>query len=181
VATPVSTTISGHFASLALDYFLDSDEDGMPNRWERLHGLDENDASDAAFDPDGDGLTNAEEFIVGSVPSNGDSDGDGLIDGFEVFALGTDPDRIDTDGDGLSDDSEAYEHHTDPRDPDTDGDGQEDGHEINVLHTDPLVPDDFTPPPTPVPATPAWGAGVLIASVLVSGFASARRRRRGGI
>ena len=38
-----------------------------------------------ANDPDGDGLTNAQERAIGSLPDNPDTDGDGLNDGAEVF------------------------------------------------------------------------------------------------
>jgi hypothetical protein len=42
---------------------LDSDRDGMPDAWERAHGLNPNNAADAAADRDGDGYTNLEEYI----------------------------------------------------------------------------------------------------------------------
>jgi hypothetical protein len=42
---------------------VDSDGDGMPDAWEKAHGLDPRDASDAAKDRDGDGYTNIEEYI----------------------------------------------------------------------------------------------------------------------
>jgi pectate lyase len=45
----------------------DSDHDGMPDAWEKEHGLDANDASDGAKDRDGDGYTNLEEYINGLV------------------------------------------------------------------------------------------------------------------
>ncbi|GEM_PF-989906 len=41
----------------------DSDQDGMPDRWETDHGLDPGDPSDGAKDRDGDGYTNVEEFL----------------------------------------------------------------------------------------------------------------------
>ena len=41
----------------------DSDRDGMPDAWEKAHGLNPRDASDAARDRDGDGYTNIEEYI----------------------------------------------------------------------------------------------------------------------
>ena len=41
----------------------DSDNDGMPDDWERAHGLNPNDASDNTQDRDGDGYTNIEEWI----------------------------------------------------------------------------------------------------------------------
>jgi YD repeat-containing protein len=46
--------------------------------------------SDPNADPDGDGLTNAQEIALGTDPLNPDTDGDGSPDGLEV-ALGSDP------------------------------------------------------------------------------------------
>jgi pectate lyase len=48
--------------------YKDSDGDGMPDAWEREHGLNANDPTDAAGDLDGDGYTNIEEFINGTDP-----------------------------------------------------------------------------------------------------------------
>lgn len=42
---------------------MDSDGDGMPNRWERAQGLDPNDPSDKNLDLDGDGYTEIEEYL----------------------------------------------------------------------------------------------------------------------
>ncbi len=47
---------------------LDSDGDGMPDEWERRHGLNPNDPGDAAQDTDGDGYTNLEEYLNGTDP-----------------------------------------------------------------------------------------------------------------
>lgn len=41
----------------------DADLDGMPDPWERMHGLDPNDASDARANPDGDLYSNVEEYL----------------------------------------------------------------------------------------------------------------------
>jgi pectate lyase len=43
--------------------YKDSDADGMPDDWERKHGLNPRDSSDANGDLDGDGYTNIEAFI----------------------------------------------------------------------------------------------------------------------
>jgi hypothetical protein len=41
----------------------DTDHDGMPDDWEKSHGLNPNDPSDANADHDGDGYTNLEEYL----------------------------------------------------------------------------------------------------------------------
>jgi hypothetical protein len=47
----------------------DRDRDGMPDAWERSHGLDQSSAADAASDGDRDGYTAIEEFLNGTDPS----------------------------------------------------------------------------------------------------------------
>ncbi len=79
----------------------------------------------SADDPDGDGLTNLEEFQKGTNPVNSDTDGDGMPDGWEA-RYGLDPlDESDAakdlDQDGISNLSE-YELDLDPTIPDTDAD-----------------------------------------------------------
>ncbi|MBN2112458.1 hypothetical protein JW707_05160 [Candidatus Woesearchaeota archaeon] len=69
---------------------LDSDGDGMPDEWEMLYGFDPNNPDDALADPDGDGLSNADEFRAGTNPSIKDTDGDKWGDGQET-RFGTDP------------------------------------------------------------------------------------------
>jgi pectate lyase len=48
---------------------VDSDNDGMPDEWERRRGLDPHEAADAALDKDGDGYTNVEEYLNGTDPA----------------------------------------------------------------------------------------------------------------
>ena len=45
--------------------YKDSDLDGMPDEWERQHGLNPNDPTDANGDMTGDGYTNIEKYING--------------------------------------------------------------------------------------------------------------------
>ncbi|GAA4749809.1 hypothetical protein GCM10023350_38680 [Nocardioides endophyticus] len=102
----------------------------------------------SAADPDGDGLTNAQETQYGTDPGNADTDGDGYGDGYEVVN-GSDPldsaspgagaPGTDTDGDGVSD-ADELRGGTNPVNPDTDGDLLSDGGE-GIRGTNPLVAD----------------------------------------
>jgi hypothetical protein len=47
----------------------DQDNDGMFTTWERLFGLDPANGADGALDPDGDGLTSAQEFATAGHPT----------------------------------------------------------------------------------------------------------------
>lgn len=47
----------------------DVDGDGMPDKWERLHGLNPNDSADGSADKDRDGYTNIEEYLNGTNPN----------------------------------------------------------------------------------------------------------------
>ncbi len=84
---------------------LDSDSDGIPDCGETNYGLDAADPADAAQDIDGDGLSNLEEFALGTEYGNADSDADGMPDGYEA-GVGLDPlvnDAIlDNDNDGYT-------------------------------------------------------------------------------
>ena len=66
----------------------DADGDGMPNRWERVHGLNPN-RPNAAGDPDRDRLRNLDEYLLGGHPKKRDTDGDGLWDGGEARKWGS--------------------------------------------------------------------------------------------
>lgn len=80
----------------------DTDGDGMYDRWERINGLNALDPSDASLDSDDDGVTNLNEFLMGTDPQGGDTDNDGLPDGIEI-AIGTSITNPDTDTDGMPD------------------------------------------------------------------------------
>ncbi len=88
---------------------LDSDRDGIPNRWETTHKLNPFKASDAAGDPDHDRLSNLREYRLRSLPRDEDSDNDGQDDGDES-ASRTKIRTADSDGDGRKDGDEDYDH-----------------------------------------------------------------------
>lgn len=87
----------------------------LPDEWERFYfGASEVDEN---ADPDDDGLTNLQEYRIGTNPLLADTDGDGLPDGWEAH-YGLDPKAAattatDTDGDGRTDLTE-YAAGTDP-------------------------------------------------------------------
>jgi parallel beta-helix repeat protein len=125
---------------LSRDFSTDSDGDGIPDGWEIDNGLLAWQA-DGQADPDGDSLTNLEEYLNGCDPHNPDTDGDGLTDFEEVTQYGTNPLLPDTDGDGLTDFEEVIEYGTNPFARDTDADGLTDLEEVVLYHTNPLSAD----------------------------------------
>lgn len=117
----------------------DTDSDGMADAFERV--IVDADPADAIVtiedvlpgdDFDNDGSDNLEEFNRGTLPTNPDSDEDGLLDGVES-------------GDGTFDDL-ATDTGTDPLDRDTDDDGLADGVETNDGTFDDLLTDTGTNP-----------------------------------
>lgn len=87
--TPQTGTIAvlneGNLATInfiAVGPSNDFDNDGMPNDYEELFGLNPF-FNDANGDLDGDGLTNIEEFNRGTLPNNPDTDLDGIPDGID--------------------------------------------------------------------------------------------------
>jgi PKD repeat protein len=110
----------------------DSDLDGMPDAWEATYGLNPNFPNDAGYDKDGDGLTNLEEYQLGTDPTNPDTDGDGMSDRWEVIynlnPLVNDASG-DNDNDGLTNLTE-YQYGANPAYSDTNGDQMPDEWEI---------------------------------------------------
>ena len=137
----------------------DTDNDGLPDVWERefLGDLSEG----GADNNDGDLLTNLEELNAGTNPGSADPDGDGLNDDVEIgFADPTDPNDSDSDDDGLSDGEEVNGNpSSNPNNADTDADGFGDFFEV-LKGSD---PDDFASLP------PADEIGTPSASLAVQG------------
>ncbi len=134
--------------------FDDSDQDGMNDAWEVLHGLNPG-RQDRQGDPDHDSLSNIQEFALGTNPRSADTDGDGLPDDWER-AHGFDP-RVaesaaalatDEDNDGLPLVDEAKAR-SDSQMADTDGDGVDDRREVEAgwdpIHYDADVDGDGIP------------------------------------
>ena len=145
----------------------DSDNDGLPDWWEMDFDLDPFDASDASLDTDNDGhdrnrngileeeeyFTNLMEFEIrnqlgnSTDPTSGDTDGDGMPDGWEVYynlnPIGDYDAESDEDNDGYDANRnseispnerhtnlEEYLAGTSPWQFDSDGDKMSDGWEL---------------------------------------------------
>ena len=110
----------------------DDDNDGIPDSYELSNGLDPL-TPDQNADNDADGLTNLQEFSLGTSANNADTDSDGLPDGYEVDNQLSPTNAADaandSDLDGLSN-LEEYNLGTAIHDTDTDDDGITDGLEI---------------------------------------------------
>jgi hypothetical protein len=93
----------------------DSDEDGIPDAWEELYGLNPA-VDDAGGDLDEDGLSNILEYQKGTNPDNQDTDGDTYSDDVDAFPLNAN-EWADSDKDGFGDNGDS----------DKDNDGVPDG------------------------------------------------------
>ena len=108
----------------------DSDGDGLSDRYEVMDSYtnpilpdsDGNGVTDDYEDGDIDGLSNYEEFVLGTNPYLDDTDEDYLKDGEEVNSYNTDPLNPDTDNDTILDGDELFLK-LDPIKPDTDDNG----------------------------------------------------------
>ncbi|MDB3978320.1 right-handed parallel beta-helix repeat-containing protein [Pseudomonadales bacterium] len=119
-----------------LKYFMvSSDEDGdkIPDDYELRNGLDAG-LNDADRDLDGDGITNLDEYLLGTDPIvfEEDQDGDGYFGDGDEFPA--DPNEwLDTDDDGLGNNG----------DPDDDGDGYVDGEDALPLDASEYLDSDL--------------------------------------
>ena len=153
LAAPLVLGLSAANADLA-----DRDGDGMPNRWERRHGLNPL-VANARRDRDRDGLVNIAEFRRHTRPVDEDTDNDGHDDGDEVkdgfrstFVLdaNTDDDRLldgdeDADHDGIdNEDEDDVREACRADDDDRDGDhvDDEDENELGLSARDSDSDDD---------------------------------------
>ncbi|MFT3923330.1 MAG: hypothetical protein QM778_12420 [Myxococcales bacterium] len=86
---------------------LDESDSGQGSDSDAGDGSNPDGGGPLGPDSDNDGVSDADELILGTDPHNPDSDGDGLSDGDER-ALGSNPLQSDSDGDGFSDREEAF-------------------------------------------------------------------------
>ncbi len=85
----VPTLFDSFYAGGENPLFADTSGSGIPDTWLIAHGLSLG-INRRDLDPDNDGLTNFEEYLLGTDPLNPDTDGDGMPDGREVLR-GSDP------------------------------------------------------------------------------------------
>jgi hypothetical protein len=141
---------------------LDSDVDGLSDRWERRYGFDPFDPTDNLDDADGDGMPNATEYWTHQKPRSKDSNGDGIEDGDD-----------DSDNDGIRNavevktGSKAWEKDSDDdgipdgqNDPDRDGIPSVDEERTGSDPSTPnpvILPPEVEPPAPPAPPAPPSG------------------------
>ncbi|HDH04648.1 MAG TPA: hypothetical protein ENH01_02895, partial [Nitrospirae bacterium] len=106
-------------AVITINLGTDTDSDGMPDDWEINYFGDI--TRDGTGDYDNDGLSDLDEYLSGTDPTNPDTDGDNMPDGWET-AHGLNPNfndaAEDPDNDGYSN-LEEYEGGSDPFDPES--------------------------------------------------------------
>jgi Bacterial TSP3 repeat len=111
-----------------VQYLLDDYPNGLDQKFYRVRVSP---SSGLLHDSDGDGLTNAEEALLGLNPDIADMDGDGFDDGYDWFYMSATVWNdwfADPDGDGLASGWEYYLR-TNPLWWDSDGDGMSDWEE----------------------------------------------------
>jgi hypothetical protein len=137
----------------------DADGDGFPDRWENKYfgpgAVVDPNVPGKEYDADRDGVSNWDEYVRGTDPTNKDSDHDGLTDWEEINGTKDTSipltDRPDTEGMTIPDTFPI----TDPLNPDTDNDGYSDFKEI-LKGTD---PNDKTKHPGNIIIEFPWGSG----------------------
>jgi len=105
--------------AVVIECLADTDDDGMPDVYEKAHACLNQAVHDTAVDHDSDGLMTGEEFDLGLDPCDDDTDNDELLDGEEVNGVASPKPAL-----GV--------FFTDPFDPDTDKDGCRDGLEVGL-------------------------------------------------
>lgn len=125
----------------------DQDNDGLPDSWEAANGFSTSSDS-SADDPDGDNLTNEEEFLAGTNPNQPDSDSDGSNDDVDNCPLNMNADQFDQDSDNIGD----------VCDTDRDGDGISNHQE----YIDGTNPDDKLSAPALVATRPLNDTGIVL-------------------
>jgi hypothetical protein len=134
----------------------DDDNDGFPDWWEREHfgpdAVKDPNVPPKDGDPDGDGLTNEEEYFYGTNPVIPDSDGDGLTDWEEINGKRDPnyPDNLRPTPFPTDTFPETFPP-TNPLNPDSDGDGYSDYVEIRD-GSDPQGKTDI----------PRWGTTIVV-------------------
>jgi hypothetical protein len=66
LATPAG--VASTFATISVQ--ADADGDGLPDPWETAYGFSSEDPNDAPLDADGDGMSNWQEHVAGTDPTN---------------------------------------------------------------------------------------------------------------
>ncbi len=138
-ASGTASAATAQFDRLVLNpTSLDLDMDNLTDAWEITYFCNlTTTAGNPGQDADQDGLTDRQEFEVGTDPTKSDTDADGATDFQEVTLAFSDPFDKDSDNDGLSDGDEINIHRSNPIRADSDSDGLNDLVEVN-LNTSPI-------------------------------------------